>query len=183
MDNSEVLERIKEGDKSVLEHVYVKYRLDFIEWLTSTYNINVHDAKELYQQTILIFYENIVNGRLNEMSSNIRTYLFAIGKNKYSELTRYWNKNINTPNFKIPDNSFLSEGNEQNNDLINLSEKLLMQMGSPCKELLELYYYHKKTMSEIAKILGYKDEHSTKNKKYRCLGQLRELVQEELRKN
>jgi len=180
MENAEIIKRIKGGDKSVLEHVYVKYRAEFIEWLGSAYNVNINDAKEIYQQSIMVFYENIVNGKLDEMSSNIRTYLFSIGKNKHAELTRYWNKNIDNVELNISDHS---EESDLLNDLISLSESELMKMGSPCKELLQLYYYHKKNMSEIAEILGYLNDHTARNKKYRCLGQLKEMVEEQLKKN
>jgi RNA polymerase sigma-70 factor (ECF subfamily) len=56
-------------------------------------------------------------------------------------------------------------------------------MGNPCKELLILYYYHKKSMSEIAELLGYQNGHTARNKKYRCLGQLKEIVEEQMKKN
>ena len=182
MESAEIIKGIKDGDKSVLEGVYVKYRTEFIEWLASVYNLNAYDAKELYQQTIMVFYENIVNGKLNEMKSNIRTYLFSIGKNKFAELNRHWNKNTPDINSNIPDHSMLPDEGDQD-DLVQLSEKVLMQMGNPCKELLILYYYHKKSMTEIAKLLGYQNGHTARNKKYRCLGQLKELVEEQLKKN
>jgi RNA polymerase sigma-70 factor (ECF subfamily) len=117
------------------------------------------------------------------MSSNIRTYLFSIGKNKFAELTRYWNKNIDDINYNVPDHSLLPGETELKNDLIILSEAALLQMGNPCKELLQLYYYHKKSMSEIAELLGYQNEHTARNKKYRCLGQLKEMVEARLKRN
>jgi RNA polymerase sigma factor (sigma-70 family) len=183
MENAEVIKRIKEGDKSILEHVYIKYRTDFIEWLASVYNLNTYDAKELYQQTIMAFYENIVNGKLNEMKSNIRTYLFSIGKNKFAELNRHWNRNTPDINVNIPDDGLSPGETEQDDELVKLSEKALMQMGNPCKELLILYYYHKKSMTEIAEILGYQNGHTARNKKYRCLGQLKEIIEEQMQKN
>jgi len=181
MENAEIIKRIKEGDKSVLEGIYVKYRTDFIDWMASVYSLNVYDAKELYQETIMVFYENIVNGKLNEMKSNIRTYLFSIGKNKFAELNRHWNKNTPEINNNIPDSSPLPGETEQA-DLAKLSEKALMQMGNPCKELLILYYYHKKSMTEIAEVLCYQNGHTASNIKYRCLGQLKGLVEEKMKK-
>lgn len=181
MENAEVIKRIKGGDKSVLEEVYINHRKEFIQWLASTYSLNTYDAKEIYQQTIMVFYENIVNGKLNEMKSNIKTYLFSIGKNKFAELNRHWNRSTPEINNNIPDNS--PEEVEQDNELVQLSEKALMEMGNPCKELLILYYYHKKSMTEIAEMLGYQNGHTARNIKYRCLGQLKELVEEQMKKN
>lgn len=183
MNNTEVLERIKTGDKRALEEVYIKYRPEFIGWMTSTYKVSVSDAKDLYQQSILILYENIVNGKLVEMSSNFKTYLYAVGKNKFSELKRQWERNTTEINNNLPDHSGVNEDDDKNSMLIQLSEKALEMVGNPCKDLLELYYYHKKSMLEIANVLGYKNEGSAKNQKYKCLLRLKEIFQEEMKKN
>lgn len=182
MNNNEVLRRIKTGDKLALEEVYIKYRPEFIGWMTSTYKVSVGDAKDLYQQSVLILYENIVNGKLVEMSSNFKTYLYAVGKNKFSELKRQSERNTTEINDDLPD-SGNHEEEDRNIKLIQLSEKALIILGNPCKDLLELYYYHKKSMNEIAELLGYKSEGSTKNQKYKCLLRLKEIFQEEMKKN
>ena len=117
------------------------------------------------------------------MNSNIKTYLYAVGKNKYSELKRQWNKNTAKMDYNMPDISISHEDAERDSLLVNFSEKALTLLGNPCKELLELYYYHKKSMIEIAEIQGYKNESSAKNQKYKCLIRLKEIFQEELKKN
>jgi len=183
MDNNEVLRRIKTGDKLALEEVYIMYRPEFIGWMTSVNKISVSDAKDLYQQSILILYENIVNGKLTEMNSNFKTYLYAVGKNKFSELKRQWKKNSAEIDENLPDHHVAHDDEDKESALINLSEKALVVLGNPCKELLELYYYHKRSMNEIAEMLGYKNEGSAKNQKYKCLLRLKEIFQVELKKS
>jgi RNA polymerase sigma-70 factor (ECF subfamily) len=183
MNNNEVLERIKTGDKRALEEVYIKYRPEFIGWMTSTYKVSESDAKDLYQQSVLILYENIVNGKLIEMSSNFKTYLYAVGKNKFSELKRQWERNTAEVNDNLPDHFGNNDEDDKNSILLLISEKALLLLGNPCKELLELYYYHKKSMNEIADMLGYKNEGSAKNQKYKCLLRLKDIFQEEMKRN
>jgi len=182
MNNNDVIHKIKSGDKAALEEVYIKYRPEFIGWMTSVHKVSLGDAKELYQQSVLVLYENIVNGKLMEMNSNIKTYLYAVGKNKFSELKRHWNRNVAEMDDTMPDHSAFEEA-ERMDLLVNFSEKALALLGNPCKELLELYYYHRKSMVEIAEILGYKGEASARNQKYKCLLRLKDIFQEELKKN
>ena len=184
MNNNDLIHKIKAGDKFALEEIYTKHRSEFINWMTSVHKTTASDAKDLYQQSIIVLYENIVNGKLLEMNANIKTYLYAVGKNKFSELKRHSNKTTSEIDYDIvQDNSSLYGDTEKTNELIRYSEKALQRLGNPCKELLEFYYYHKKSMHEITELLGYKNEGSARNQKYKCLIRLKEIFHEELKKN
>ncbi len=43
------------------------------------------------------------------------------------------------------------------------------KLGDPCHQLLDLYYYKKKSMDEIAERLDYKNTDTAKNQKYKCM--------------
>jgi RNA polymerase sigma-70 factor (ECF subfamily) len=42
-------------------------------------------------------------------------------------------------------------------------------MSDSCKQILNLFYYEKKSMDEIALILNYKNGDTIKSKKSRCI--------------
>jgi DNA-directed RNA polymerase specialized sigma24 family protein len=71
---------------------------------------------------------------------------------------------------------------ESREELIELSKACLLKLGDPCKQVLESYYYHRKSMQEIALWLGYKNEQTARNQKYKCLLRLREIFRQEARK-
>jgi RNA polymerase sigma factor (sigma-70 family) len=178
MEQNVVINEIKNGNRQALENIYTMYRRGFIDWTTKTYRISTDEAVEIYQQAILAFYENIVSGKLSKAGSNIRTYLFAIGKNKVFELHRYQVK-VRHTDHPLPDyEDISSEDPENNQQLIELSKACLARLGDPCRQILESYYYHKKSMQEIALRLGYKNEQTAKNQKYKCLLRLRELFRQ-----
>lgn len=182
MKENLAITEIRSGNRQTLENIYTMYRKGFIEWTTRTYRITTDEALDIYQQSILSFYENIVSGKLSQLQSNIRTYLFAIGKNKVYELQRYQFrvKNINDP---LPDREEPGTDNPESTErLLELSRVCLKKLGDPCRQILESYYYHRKSMLEIAAILGYKNEETAKNQKYKCLLRLRELFRQEAEK-
>ena len=182
MHNNEIIERIREGNREELAQVYKLYRISFIEWLYSSQQIPIDEATEIYQQTIIVFYENIVNKKLTEMKSNIKTYLFAIGKNKASEYRRRRAKNTSLLDYQGQQEEESTEKMESQERMITLSKECLNIMGDPCKRLLELYYYHKRNMQQIANEMGYKNENSTKNQKYKCLEKLRALFKMKIKR-
>jgi RNA polymerase sigma factor (sigma-70 family) len=123
-----------------------------------------------------------VSGKLSEVKSSIKTYLFAIGKNKVFEGYRRQarTRTVNTP---VPDcEEPAGDEPEYNERLLELSKVCLTKLGDPCRQILESYYYHRKSMQAIATGLGYKNEQTAKNQKYKCLLRLREMFKQEAQK-
>jgi len=179
MDWSSLIKKIKSGDYNELELVYKNYREEFIKWITKSFNCSGDDAKDVYQQTIITLYENIVNDKIQSFNSSIKTYLFAIGKNKFYAETREKYKFQMETDDTI--NTIPEEVNTSDEDLQKLQgvEKSLEILGNPCRQILELYYYHKKSMNDIASTLGLKNPETAKNMKYKCLKRLRVICQNE----
>jgi len=182
MEENIIIQNIRSGDKKELEKLYINYREEFMIWSISRYKITTDDAKEIYQQGILVLYENIINGKLINLRSSIKTYLYAICKNKLYEYKRDINKKTTIDNGKTQEEN-TSDETEQKEYLISMSEKSLDKMGNPCKTLLENYYYHKKSMKQISIEMGYKNENTAKNQKYKCLSRLREIFNLEINNN
>jgi len=182
MEEARTIAKIKNGNKQELEKVYIMYRTVFIKWMVSQYKLSLDEAADIYQQTILVLYENIINEKLISLKSSMKTYLFSIGKNKAYEWNRKQRKYSGMPVQDLPANEEDQTQEAYTNQLLNISQKSLKILGNPCKTLLELYYFHRRNMQEIADQMGYKNENSTKNQKYKCLNKLREIFKAEIQK-
>ena len=180
MNNNSVIERIRNGEDGELEKVYVKYRREFISWVIKRYQCSVEDAADVYQQIILTFYENVVQGKLVELKSNLKTYLFAIGKNKIMEGKKYGSKFLKHDDFEIEKAEVEDEDKEEKERELTSVEKSLKLIGEHCKQLLEMFYYQKKNIDEITDALGYKNSASARNQKYKCMEKLRKVHLEDL---
>ena len=181
MDNKVILENIKNGNRAQLAVIYREYRSEFIAWITSNFQCSRDEAREVYQVSILAFYENVVNEKLQTLSSSIKTYLFAIGKNKFLEYRKKDNRfeyTLDGDGYDIED--VVSWDKEEKEKRLLIAEKCMEKLGDPCKSLLELYYFHNMSMEDIAAKLSYKNPSTSKNLKYKCLIRLRKLFEKEM---
>lgn len=175
--SSDILNDLRAGNKAVLAQVYTEYRQEFIQWIISTYDCEFEEARDIYQQVILIFYENVVSKKLAVLTSSVKTYLFSIGKNKYMELSRSQKRYQAIP--LAQNESAQPVDDMKNNEArLNLIEDQLIQLGDPCRSLLIHFYYHRQPIGQLTEKFGYKNIGTAKNQKYKCLERLRKMVLE-----
>ncbi len=183
MSDEIAVQHIKSGDQKALSLLYEHNRSEFLRWLQKDYHCPLDDAKDLYQVAVLIVYNNIQQGKLNYLTSSLKTYLFAVGKNLAHEWNRKMQKNLSLDQDDLL--KIIVEEENQNGVLDDNLERVhvcLEKIGQPCKQLLEWYYFFKKTMEEITTLMNYKNNDSAKNQKYKCMERLRKIYEEELTK-
>jgi RNA polymerase sigma factor (sigma-70 family) len=184
MKGEDIIAKLKRGDSEELKKIYEEYRIEFLKWVMKKFNFGLDEAKDIYQYAVVELYENVLNGKLVNLSSSIKTYLFAIGK--YKALDHFKKQSAKTGNFDF--SSYFdkydqwSDGNENGlEDKINTLEAGILQIGNPCKSILEHYYYYKKKSEEIAKLMGYKNSDTVKNLRHKCLKRLRKFFYSNIR--
>jgi RNA polymerase sigma factor (sigma-70 family) len=178
MDNH-IIKNIRDGNQKILAETYQQYRKEFIQWAYKTYNCPIEEGKEIYQVTFFIFYDNIMTGKLENMVSNLKTYLFAIGKNKILENFRREARlayNIKEDILKFEEDDTELQGQKELQ--FQQISKALVKLGDPCKEILEMMYYGNCSIDFITKKMGYKNTDTTKNQKYKCMQRLKKIVEE-----
>ncbi len=177
MTEASIIEGLKNGDNAVLKSIYLEYRDAFVQF-SKKYNITEYDALDLYQDAILALKENVATGKLKELKSSIKTYLFSIGKYMVFDYLRA-NKKVRVVDNEdlklfdlVPDFEILFK-EESNSDEKKL-ELAFSALGDKCKAVLKLFYYQDYTIEEITKILGYNSKDVVKSQKSRCLKSLKE---------
>ncbi len=182
MSDADLLGLIRTDNPKGLSFLYETHRSEFIHWIMKFSHCDRDDAQEFYQASILIVYDNIRQGKLETLNSSLKTYLFGIGKNlawnRYRQEVR---KQKAGAEFYLQ----LHIQDESQEDAlstemdIEMVRKCFQQLGDPCHTLLDLHYYHRRSMDEIALQLNYKNTDSAKNQKYKCMERLRKMVQDE----
>jgi RNA polymerase sigma-70 factor (ECF subfamily) len=169
-DDIQLVQSLKNGDTKVLEELYADYRKDFIRWADKSYSLTYVEAVDIYQDTIIILYENVIHDKLTVLHSSLKTYLFAIGKNLIMKNLRTAEK-IRPFGERLEDTEF--DAREENDEEVirqqELAFDLMEKLAEPCKSILQLYYYQKLSMKHIADKLAYKNENVAKSQKARCL--------------
>lgn len=142
-------------------------------------------AMDIFQEAFLVVWQHIKEGRYTDLRhDSLNAYLYRIAKNKWIDYLR-------SDLYKKTKNIFDEEpGNLHPIDLAEteLSETIMedeaklertmsafQTLGDECKEVLRKFYFEKQSLREIAASVHI-DEASAKNKKYRCMQKLREIV-------
>jgi RNA polymerase sigma factor (sigma-70 family) len=176
LETSAIVEAIKAGSEKILFQLYEAYRDEFVSWAIRNHQVSVEEAKDVFQESVVALYKNVKGGKVDNIEVSIKTYLFGIGKNII--LNAIKRKGIETKAYESftqeNDNGILNHYEHQH--LVDLIKRIYRAMGSPCKEILEMYYEKEFDMESIAERIGYKNADVAKKKKYECLKSLEERI-------
>lgn len=193
LKDHEIISKIKENSEA-LGIVFKKCKPGAIQFLRKiNYQSNERiDIEDIFQDAILVLYENIVNKDfVLAANTSLQTYLNSvcrnqllkkIGKNNVVELNE--NKGNDEDHDEVMEfNPLIIDTLEEFVDIkeqqFNAMEKALekiKQAGGHCYELLTLFWYHRKSMSELSEVFGYSNADNTKNQKARCQKRLEKLT-------
>jgi RNA polymerase sigma factor (sigma-70 family) len=137
------------------------------------------DAKDIYQEALIILYRK-VTGENFTLTSQLGTYLFSVCRFLWLDEIRKRGK-IPTGRFsEETDYSFREDISKEieKEKKLQLVEKAIASLGEKCRKILRLFYFDKKSMDEIAKLLGYNSENTAKNQKYKCLESAKKKLEE-----
>lgn len=173
--DEEIVNELRNGNTKVVEEFYASGFASVKKYVL-TNNGNADDAKDIYQEAIIVLLQNC--NKPDFSLSTVEGYLYGISTNMWMAKLRKEEKTGKSAlDFYT---SLLSE--EENNWIETMSEKLsqlLQTMGEPCRQLLEYYYYMQMSMKQIAVNMQYKSDDIAKTQKNRCMNKLRALLKEE----
>ncbi len=137
------------------------------------------DVSDVYQDTIIAFYENILSGKLTELTSSLKTYIFSIGKYSIYNKLKKVNKTISLDrqhleNLDLQAIDFQFEHTQKS----SLVKEAMIKLGERCRRILVLFYYHSYTIEALKHELEYKNENVVRSHKSRCLKNLKDLIKE-----
>ncbi|MES2061095.1 MAG: sigma-70 family RNA polymerase sigma factor [Bacteroidota bacterium] len=128
------------------------------------------DAKDVFQDALVIYYEKAVIGNL--VADDSKAYLLGIAKHM-------WFKKFKEQGNTIPLDDSLEQADEAEQHIANNKVlQFLATAGKRCMELLSAFYYHKLPMKDAAEQFGYAGERSVTVQKYKCLEKVRDTVKE-----
>jgi RNA polymerase sigma factor (sigma-70 family) len=136
------------------------------------------DADDIFQETVISFIDTVQKGKFR-FESGIRTFLISISKNLWLNELRKRQRSDNRE-------KIFETGREQEDvgvseaigdrELKQQLQKMLDGLGESCRKILILFYYENLPMKEIVSHLHYENEQVVRNKKYKCLQQLTEML-------
>ncbi len=140
-------------------------------------HIDDETLKDIHQDASIICFENIENGTFKS-DSELRTYIFGIGRNLIYKRNREQGKEKNTAEMVKHMNMINKYDDVLNDKQKNLVEKALNKLEKKCKDILEAFYMYSKSMKDISEDLDYKNVDVAKSTKARCLKYLKRTINE-----
>ncbi len=144
-----------------------------IEFLVTNNSGSKTDAADIFQDTMVIFYKNIVDGKFMK-TSTLKTYFYGIAKN-------LWLRQLKKKGRRTGyEQEYLAQQQQAEPSLLDVSllRGVFDELKADCQQLLSLFYYHNKSIREIQKRMNMNSEQVVKNKKGRCIKYLMNIVKQ-----
>ncbi len=174
------IESIKKGNPKALNLLYRVYRKEFVNWICKKTGCNQETALDIFQESVFALYKNAKAGRIDDIKSTIKTYLFTIGKRCYMYQNRKDRLEIDSleENESILEKLIIVPNNSKSlTDRQQLVSTFLSRLRPICQDILTMFYYENLSMKVIAERQNYRSVNVAKVMKARCMKSLRKLVQ------
>jgi len=136
------------------------------------------DAEDVFQEMIMVFIDLVQKEKFRGESS-VKTFLYAIIRNLWLNELKKRNRSL------LRDTEYYAGSTQADHDIgesIEANEArrqifgLMEQLGEMCRRILVYFYYDNLSMKEIVQRLNYDNEQVVRNKKYKCMKELNELL-------
>ncbi|MBI4646629.1 MAG: sigma-70 family RNA polymerase sigma factor [Bacteroidia bacterium] len=174
--DEEYIREIKQNNESAVKSLYKIY-FPMVRNFILKNNGSEQEAKDIYQESFIIFYNNIIENRFSPGAS-IKTYLYSICRRQW--LSQLKEKKLQVSGIEDFESFMIIDDNEEaelkiKENCLQRMEASLEKLGEPCRSILTDYYFKKLTMQEIAGNYGYTDALNAKTQKYKCLQRLKRI--------
>ena len=173
----EIINRVRANDRTVLGELFIRYKKMIFSYVQSNGG-NEQDSEDMLQEAIIVFWQKVCSGNF-ELTSKIGTYLLAVARNKWYAEIRKLNKFTDT---ELSED--VNDGQDSQLDIVISEEKkqsvqkALEAIDPACKQLLLYFYFEKRNLEEITKIMKFVNSNVTKSKKYQCKKALESILRQ-----
>ena len=178
-----LIQALAKGDMSILDDIYDTYRNDFLRWAASRYErANRDDILDAWHDTMIMFYEQVRDGKLKELTCELKTFLFMIGHRRIMNFFRKAGRidyveevdvknnmaeSINIPEYELN----YEDGN-------TFLQSAIDELPEQTRQILSLRYVQGKTIEEIMQIMNYSSANVVSATLSRALKKLKERILE-----
>lgn len=140
---------------------------------------NRMDAEDVVQETMINFIELVRAGKFRGDSA-IKSILYAISKNIWTtKFKKSTQESIRIDNYILEHEDFEGDISEQiqKTEASKIVGQVFDKIGESCKNILTYYYYEDLSFKEILDKTNYENEQVIRNKKYKCMKSLMDLLE------
>lgn len=136
------------------------------------------DAEDIYQEALIILCRKVTDPSFT-LTAKLSTYLYSVCRFLWKDELKKKQKHYHFDLDESVDAE--DEGLQELLDRENrfrAAEKVIMQIGERCRELLQFFYFEAMSMKQIAAKMSFSSENVAKNQKYKCIERAKEKLKE-----
>lgn len=141
---------------------------------------NEQDAEDIFQEVVVSFI-GIVQKNKFRGESSVKTFLYSLNRHTWLNELKKRNRTLareekyeRMQDRVEMDTSRLIAEREKKSEVVRLVETL----GETCRKILLMFYFENLSMKDILESMHYESEQVVRNKKYKCLKQLEQMINE-----
>jgi len=168
------------SDSREVSKLYKTHRDTFLHF-GKKYGLDYDDLTDIYQEAFIAIRNHALNGKLNQVQSSFKTYLFGIAKYKIFDLikekqkTASYEANIHLADDKI-EPIFFADNKPELTPKQQVLRRFFSKLGGKCQELLTMFYARGLSIDEIVNLSDYKSNAVVRSQKSRCIKNLKEMI-------
>lgn len=172
LQDEDLIGRIAAGNRRALESLYRRHRVKLYRFLVRLTG-NETAAEDILSDVFVDVWRQA--GRF-EARSSVSTWLLAIGRYKaLSAMRERQHRELGPDEFEIEDPGDDPEQLAQKLDKGKVIERCLKMLSVAHREIIDLVYYHEKSIKEAGEILGI-PENTVKTRMFHARKRLSELL-------
>jgi RNA polymerase sigma factor (sigma-70 family) len=169
-----LLHSVRTGDTAGLERLYHEL-FPMIRQLVAQQHGSVDDARDVFQDAILVVYEKTKNPAF-QLTSRFSTWFYGICQNLWRNRIR----NSASGHVTIDEAATYMQEAMTESELLQAERgrvlnRAMQKLGDDCRRLLQLYF-EKITMEQIAVEMGYASDNYARRRKFQCKERLEEFI-------
>ncbi len=181
LPDTELVANLRVG-KSMDESIKAIYRNHFesLCWYIMNNSGSRQDAEDVFQEVVLSFIDLVQKDKFRG-ESTVKTFLFSLNRHTWlNELKRRGRALAREEKYERGQDKMEMDASHYIADREGKAEvtRLVGELGETCRKILLLFYYESLSMREILETLHYENEQVVRNKKYKCLKQLEQMITE-----
>ena len=181
LSDQELVANLKSGEQmeQTVKAIYHSH-FDGLCWYIMNNSGSRQDAEDIFQEVVVSFIELVQKDKFRG-ESTVKTFLFSLNRNTWlNELKRKGRALVREEKFEKAQDRIEIDASHQIADREGKAAvaKLVAELGETCRKILVLFYYDNLSMKEILEATEYENEQVVRNKKYKCLKQLEQMLNE-----
>lgn len=173
--DQEILTALSKNDSRAYEKLYAAY-FSMAKYFVIKNSGNFEEAQDVFQDAIIVLFEKTKSSDF-KLTCTLKTYIYSIVRNLWLKVLSKKKVKVSITDYEkyyqipIEDEEIVEDENKSNS-----VQEAIKQLGEKCRQILTSFYFEQKKMNVIAEELGYTNAANAKNQKYKCMQQLKKLV-------